>query len=60
MVVFFTRMHMIELNTLQVMLLKRSRSLSKDDMQTFNPWCSLFNFIKGNHRVIKSRRIITI
>lgn len=53
-VVFFISMHLIELNALQVMVLKRSRPPSKDDMQTFNSWCSLLNKRESQFNKIKA------
>lgn len=51
---FFISMHLIELNALQVMVLKRSRSPAKDDMQTFNSWCSLLNKRESQSNKIKA------
>lgn len=51
---FFISMHLIELNALQVMVLKRSRPPSKDDMQTFNSRCSLLNKRESQFNKIKA------
>lgn len=57
---FFISMHLIELYALQVMLLKRSVSLQRDVMLTFNPWCPLLKLIKGHRSPLKTRQRLTI
>lgn len=53
-VVFPSVMHLTGLNAQQVMVLKRSRFSSKDDMHTFNSWCLLLNKRESESNKIKA------